>query len=235
MSDEAQAQPTMGNSTEARSPTGEIKDQQATTETGKQAEQTATSQAATTTQADTTTDKKPTTTPVVPDRYDFKVPDGATLDPKLVETVSPIFKELGLTAEQGQRLFDLHTQLNADAKTALETTMTTMRTEWREQVNKDTSLSDGKGDLSPAAKKDISNAITALGPAAADFKAAMDLTGAGDHHAVVSALRTIGKLLGEGTAVRGNGASPLGQAGPNSRPASAAAALFPNLPSSSRQ
>ena len=46
------------------------------------------------------------------------------------------------------------------------------------------------------------------------------------------AMNAFGKLLGEGTAVRGAGPSPEGQKSPSAGPRNAAQALFPNLPSS---
>lgn len=211
----------LGNSTETRDATGEIKNQQTTL----------TTEAPSTTTSPPQEVKKPDAS-AVPDRYDFKVPDGQTLDPKIVDTVSPVFKELGLTAEQGQKLFDLHTKLTADAKTAIDQTMVTMRTEWRDTVSKDTSIGDGKGDLNDAAKKDIGNVKTLLGDQWGAFNDAMSLTGAGDNPAVIKALRSLGARLGEGTPVRGAAASPLGQASPSAKPQSAAQRMFPNLPSS---
>ena len=58
----------------------------------------------------------------------------------------------------------------------------------------------------------------------------MDLTGGGDHPAILKALKIIGTRIGEGKLVTGAGPSPTGQ--PGSKPKNAAQALFPNLPSS---
>ena len=214
---------TLGNSPETRNPDGTIKDP------------------AQTSPPTTTTEPKPAPTDPksappapqgVPERYEFKPPEGQQIDPKFVELASPVLKELGLTQPQAQALFDLHTKLTAESSAALERTMTDMRTEWRTKVSADPALGDGRGDLSAAAKHDLGTFKTALGDSWATFEAAMSLTGAGDHPAVVSALRTIGARLGEGTPVRGSGSSPAGQAAPNAKPKTAANAIYPNLPPS---
>ena len=46
--------------------------------------------------------------PVVPEKYEFKAPEGVTLDSKAVEGFTPIAKELGLTQEQAQKLVDFY-------------------------------------------------------------------------------------------------------------------------------
>jgi len=52
--------------------------------------------------------------PAVPEKYDFKAPaawseKGWELDTKLIETATPIFKELGLSQDQAQKLVDFYT------------------------------------------------------------------------------------------------------------------------------
>lgn len=46
--------------------------------------------------------------PVVPDKYDFKLPEGYVLNEKLVEQFTPIAKELKLTNDQANKLAQLH-------------------------------------------------------------------------------------------------------------------------------
>lgn len=49
--------------------------------------------------------EKPAASPA-PDAYQFKAPQGQELDPLQIETYSPVFKELGLTQDQAQKLID---------------------------------------------------------------------------------------------------------------------------------
>jgi|WetSurMetagenome_2_1015567.scaffolds.fasta_scaffold263859_1 hypothetical protein len=43
----------------------------------------------------------------VPDKYEFKLPDGMTLEPETVNRVTPAFKAEGLTQKQAQAMMDL--------------------------------------------------------------------------------------------------------------------------------
>lgn len=66
---------------------------------------------------------------------------------------------------------------------------------------------------------------------AAGFKAVMNLTGAGDHPAFIGVFNWLVDKFGEGTAVNGKGASPFGQTAPGAGRKSAAAEIYPSLPS----
>jgi hypothetical protein len=109
------------------------------------------------------------------------------------------------------------------------------RTEWQAKVKSDPDLAKAvNGDKTglDAVKLDIGRALNALNDPtlAADFKSAMDLTGAGDHPAFVKALWRLSSFVTEGKHVNGSGPSVHGQRAPGDtgRP-SAAAALYPNL------
>lgn len=234
------ASPTpLPNDAAARSPTGEILDQTPNqprdpsltttpTETPKPVIDPAKP-------ADAPAEVKPVEPGKVPDTYAaFKAPENYTLDQKVVEAALPVFKELGLTQDQAQRLVDLQTAREIELAKAPADTMTAMRTDWRAKVAADPEMSKAvNGDKTglDAVKLDIGRALTHL-PAdlQADFKAAMDLTGAGDHPAFVKAMWKFASLLGEGKHVTAGGPSPAGQKAPGtSDKPTAAKALFPNL------
>jgi hypothetical protein len=109
------------------------------------------------------------------------------------------------------------------------------RTEWQAKVKSDPDLAKAvNGDKTglDAVKLDIGRALNALNDPtlAADFKSAMDLTGAGDHPAFVKALWRLSSFVTEGKHVNGSGPSVHGQRAPGGtgRP-TPAAALYPNL------
>ena len=223
------AEPTQGNDPTARTLEGTIIDQQAattpTTET-KPAE----------TKPAETAEKKPDA-PVIPDKYEFKAAEGAELDTKLIEAATPLFKELGLSQEGAQKLFDFYNTATAAQAEASTNAMNAMRESWRGEVTKDPALGNGTDNLKPEVRANIAKAIEAVGDekAVSAFKEAMDLTGAGDNPALIRGLNAIGKLLSEGTLVRGAGPSPAGQVAPGAASrTSPAQALYPNLPSSAQ-
>lgn len=233
------------NDAAARSPTGEILDRTADqpkdpsltttpTETSKPGDTPADAPA----EVKLGPDGKPLPTPdpkAVPDKYEFKAPDGYTIDQKLVDEVTPIFKAAGLTSEVAQKLMDFHAKQMIDAAKAPTDAVSTMRADWRTKVSSDPELAkavNGDKTGTDAVKLDIGRALTHLDPGLRqEFKDAMDLTGAGDHPAFVKALWKLSQLVTEGKHVTGAGPSPAGQIAPGAaaRP-TAAKSLFPNLP-----
>lgn len=170
----------------------------------------------------------------VPDKYEFKAPEGRELDAKAIEAATPIFKELGLTQDQAQKLIDLQVARDTEAATASEKLVSDTRAEWRDKVVKDPTLGDGKDNLRPEVKANIAKAMASLTPEMkTSFTEALDMTGAGDNPAIIAAMNAFGKMLSEGTAVRGGGPSPNGQHAPgtNVKP-TPAQAMYPKLPSS---
>lgn len=51
----------------------------------------------------------------VPEKYEFKVPEGMTLDQALVDKVSPVFKAKGFTQEQAQAAVDIYIDIQKAA------------------------------------------------------------------------------------------------------------------------
>lgn len=187
--------------------------------------------------AATTTDTtKPPATTGAPEKYaDFTAPDGYTLDSKLIESAVPILKELGLNQEQAQKLISFQAQQMIDAAKAPQTAYESMRQDWRNTTSNDAEIksyaTDGRTGTD-AVKVDIGRALATLEPALAnEFKAAMDLTGAGDHPAFVKAIWKLSQRVVEGKPVSGSGPSKFGQTAPGAtdRP-SAARSMYPNNP-----
>ena len=161
----------------------------------------------------------------------FTAPEGSELDPKAIEGATAIFKELGLSQSQAQKLIDWGASREAANSGKGAETYNQMRTDWRSQIEAHPTLGGAKLDET---KAEIGKAIATLPPKLQTaFKDAMNLTGAGDHPAVVEAFYTLAKNVNEGQHVSGGNPSEEGQRRPGteSRP-SAAAAMFPSLPSS---
>lgn len=169
--------------------------------------------------------------PVVPETYaDFKVPDGFTLNKEAVEAALPVFKELGLTQEQAQKLVDVQTKREAELAKSGQGDYVAMRQGWRDEVLADTSLSAG-GKVKPEVLQTIGRAIDGINnpKLAAEFRQVMDTTGVGDNPAFVRAFFAMAQQLTEGRPTTGKGPSELGQKAPDSKPQSIAAAMYPNL------
>jgi hypothetical protein len=251
------------NDAQARSPTGEILDQakpmetsttntSETTTTSTKAGDSSQSTTTDTTKTDATKDTKTslanpdtktddkTKAPdakVVPDKYEFKAPEGHTLDAAAIEAVTPIFKELGLTQEQAQKLVDAQVARDIAAAKAPQTTYDALRTKWQTETLAHPEIRNarsGEHNGIDAVKAEMGKTLNALGDPklAAEFKEAMDLTGAGDNPAFVRTFLKLAAFVTEGKHVAGRGPSPQGQVDP-SKPAkpTPAQAMYPNNPS----
>lgn len=232
MSDEQQM-----NSTEARTETGEIKDQSQTTESSTQASDTTqTKPESGTTSTETKSETKPevkdeTKPNGAPEKYEaFKAPEGVIFDEATITAASTLFKELGLTQEGAQKLVDFQA---AQAKTQAEApykAYDAMREGWQNEVKADKEI----GHILPKVKETIGRALDTLNDPAlvTSFKEAMNLTGSGDHPAFVKAFYKLATAVVEGKHVSGSGPSEHGQTskGQNERP-NVAQAMYPNLKS----
>lgn len=188
----------------------------------------------------TTPSTEPTiddTTPaksVVPEEYKFTAPEGRELDPKFLAEATPIFKELGLDQAGAQKLVDLANKRAISQSDLAVETVKAMRREWYGETVKALGVSGEdaiKEKLAPIGK--MKDAMFVGDPAGrAAFEKAMDLTGAGDHPAIVSTWLKMATAYTEGTHVSGTAASKHGQTPPNTavKP-TAAQAMYPNLPS----
>ncbi len=227
------------NSPEARTPTGEIKDPSLTiTDAPKEEPKSETpvveSKAevkAEPKEGETLlTDKKGEEKSAgAPDKYEpFKLPEGVSLSEDLNKEVSALFKGANLSQDVAQKFVDFHAAQLKAATEAPAKLVADMRKEWRDTVSKDPEI----GSKLPEVKATVGKALDAIGNKAIadEFRAAMDLTGAGDHPAFIKAFYHLAKLVTEGRHVSGKGPSASGQTAPGARPQSAAHALFPNLP-----
>lgn len=205
-------QPTiLANSPEARTETGEIIDQTKTPVTEPEL--------------------TPPSADGAPESYaDFTAAEGTKLDAELIKAALPIFKESNLSQASAQKLVDFYTKHATNQAALAIEAVNTMRQSWRESVRTDPVI----GAKLTAVQADIGKALASLGDAklVGEFRDAMNLTGAGDHPALIKVLHKFADAVNEGTHVSGAGPSPLGQVpnGKVTRP-SAAQSMYPTLPS----
>lgn len=209
----------------SRTPDGTIIDASATSQTPP-----ATS---TPTDSSTPATTKPGDVPAAPEKYEaFTVPDGFKLDDKVNGEASAIFKELNLPQASAQKLVDFYVKETQSAIEAPFKAFATMVDGWKGEVSKAYGAKIEPGGEHALA---VSRLLSQLGPAEAPFREAMDATGVGSHPAFVSAFIKLASMLGEGSDIRGNGPSPLGQtAGGDAAKPTAAQAMYPHLPSAGR-
>lgn len=193
---------------------------QETTDTGAQAETTtATDATPATAETSTTTDTaaadaaKAAAQPKAPEAYEFKAPEGVTLDEAATEEFSKVAKELDLPQDAAQKLVDLYAsrmQAQAQAHKAVVDG-------WRQQVETDKELG---GDR---LKESVATAMKTMDKfASPELKALLTQTGMGNHPELFKFAYRIGKALSEDRFVVGN------ESGASNAPVDIAKALYPN-------
>jgi hypothetical protein len=173
-----------------------------------------------------------------PENYEtWKVPEGYELDKTVADEAGPIFKKFGLTQAEGQELVDLYAKHSIktredDQKGIMEFWDKT-RADWRAEMKRDETIGkllDSNGNFGPQSKliQTVNQALDGLQDPklVSGFKEAMDFTGAGDNPYFVKVLYALARQVTEGREyVTGQPVRP------NGGPRSAAAAMYPNLPS----
>jgi len=152
--------------------------------------------------------------------------------------VEPLFKELNLTQDQAQKLIDVYSKHGVKTSEDAMKGWMEVRQGWRDEMLASEDLgklvgTDGKFGPDSKLITTVNKALSTLDPKlVSDFKAAMDLTGAGDNPPIVRVLHAFASKLTEGTTyVRGEPANVNPKTGEVRPRPSAAAALYPNLPS----
>lgn len=123
---------------------------------------------------------------------DFAMPEGIELDAKLLESATPLFKELGLTQEQAQKVVDFEAARVAEQARSQAEAFEQLKADWRDQSMNDPEFGG------EAFEENVSTAREALKKFGdAELSQLMEDYGIGNHPAVIRALVKIGKLTRE--------------------------------------
>lgn len=152
----------------------------------------------------------PAAAPGAPEAYEFKAPEGVTLDEGMVKDFSGIAKELNLTQDQAQKIVDLQAAAQQKQADAFKEQVQG----WRDAVQAD---KDFGGDKLPQTIADAQKAIDLMPAGVRDeVKQLLDSTGFGNHPAVVKGFAAIGKLVAPDGFVKGDAPPPVKPMFPNS-------------------
>ena len=161
-----------------------------------------------------TPDPAKPTEPVVPEKYEFKAPDGVTLDEGVIGAFSEVAKGLKLTQEQAQALVDFQVSRDTQTAKAQGEAYAKMTTDWAAQTQRLPELGGANFEASRALAQ---KAVDTLG--GPELNQALREFGWGNHPAIFRAFAAAGKLMAEANIHQG--------AGPSSTPIDVGKALFP--------
>lgn len=147
--------------------------------------------------------------PVVPEKYELKAPEGMELDASAMDAAAPIFKDLGLTNDQAQKLTDVYAEQMARIAQQQRDTWVKQHEGWVSSMKSDAEYG---GDTFTASLGKMAHVIDkTMGEQAPAFKQMLDITGAGNHPEMARFLYRVGKALGEDGFVRGNNAGAMSE------------------------
>ena len=134
----------------------------------------------------------------VPEKYDFKFPEGIEADKEAIAQFEPLAKELKLSQKSAQKLVDFQSNLMRKAAEGLQTRWDTVREGWRNEVDADADIGGQKKD---EALNDAKAALKAFGTP--KLFEALNQTGVGDHPEFIRVFSKIGRLIREDKIVTG--------------------------------
>jgi hypothetical protein len=114
---------------------------------------------------------------VIPEKYEFKLPEGMEMDTTLLSEVEPIFKEIGLTQDKAQKVIDAYVAKVLPSYVKQQTaTWEAQKASWVESVKADKEIG---GDKFAKAVEDANRVLNTLGTP--ELKKAFNDYGLGNH------------------------------------------------------
>lgn len=138
-----------------------------------------------------------------PEKYEFKLPDGLTMDAAGLAKYEATFRDLGLTNDQAQRIVGQYAEQVVEQNKQLEADLVKQTEEWASALRSDPEFGGTKFDATVATAQ---KAIGHFGDPA--LKQWLEDTGAMNHPGLVKAFSKIGKAMSEDTFNRPGGNVP---------------------------
>lgn len=142
--------------------------------------------------------------PEPPEKYELTAPEGLELNDEVLAEVDPVFRELGLTNDQANKIMPLAGKFMERITAAQQDAHATLSADWAKQAKADPRLG-GKnwGETEGFVAKAFDTAAAGLGKDGAkqvgDFKELLDATGLGNHPVLISMFRFYGERISEDT------------------------------------
>lgn len=135
---------------------------------------------------------KPAEPPAAPEKYELKLPDGSKLDAAAVEKVSSFAKENKLSNDQAQAILNRESDAVSSFSEAQQNALKERREVWKNESMNDKEIG---GDNFPKNVELAHRALKHFG--GDDLLQELEVTGYGNHPAVVRAFARIGKAMSE--------------------------------------
>lgn len=140
----------------------------------------------------------------IPENYDFKMPDGMEMNESLANAISPVFKDLGLTQQQADKLTGAYAEVQAQAAAHSQELFTNQLKSWKEELEKDKTFG---GDSFSENSGQVANFVQSTVPAEIkdEVISFLNETGAGNHPGLVKYFHHLSKTFSVSEDVPGSG------------------------------
>ncbi len=161
------------------------------------------------------TDEKDAKPEGAPEKYDFKLPEGVTLDPDAIAEFEPLARDLNLTQDAAQKLIDLECKrMQAIQKAQFDSWQSTLKG-WVSDIKADPEFGGAK---MPQTLKEAQSVVKKYG--SEGLMEVLNVSGLGNHPEVIKTLAKIGRAMSEDKIINGGTAAA---------PRDLAKVLFPDL------
>lgn len=145
--------------------------------------------------------------PRIPDQYRLTAPEGLSLDPVALELATPVFRELGLSNDQANKLMPVAGEFAQGVierhQRQLLGQVQTERKAWLDSARSDPEIG---GQHWSTTIGTAARALDALGfGKGSAFRALLDESGLGNHPEMIRAFQRVGKAIGEDGFERSSG------------------------------
>ncbi len=134
---------------------------------------------------------------------DFRLPEGATVDPAALDRARSLFAEARLPQEQAQKFIDLAVSREQAAAHKGVQAFVDLQNKWVSEIKADPEIGGPRLEASMAS---AARAIDRLG--VPGLKEALNLTGAGNNPAIVKAFVRLGQMVSEDRFATATAAAP---------------------------
>ena len=138
----------------------------------------------------------------VTESYDFKAPEGVSLDQELLGEFKGIAKEAGLKGEVASKIFELGPKMMQKMQEAQAKSFADTREKWVSEVKSDAEIGGNKCAESQELAIRATRFLESKSPGIKDL---LEKSGWGDNPVLFKAFRAIGQALGEDSIVDGSG------------------------------
>lgn len=143
--------------------------------------------------------------PGAPEKYDFKAPEGMTLDQKAIDAFAPLAKELNLPQEAAQKLVDLYAGRVGEIQKMNEDNHKAVVEGWKQETLKEL------GATAPEQLAYVAKTRDRLFDK--DLNALIDSSGLGNHPSFIRSCIKAGKAISEDVLVEGKNIEGAGADG----------------------